>query len=63
MRGIALAVAVFALAHGAGYALLAPAEAEGDYGVGMYQSNYSQHMKWDPDFQQEMLQKGKRYAF
>lgn len=56
VRGVALAVAVFALAHGGGYALLSPTGPEGTYGVGMYQSNYSQHMKWDPDFQQAMLQ-------
>lgn len=55
-RGVASAAATVLVAHGAGYMLLEPAEpANGSYAAGMYQSNYSQQMKWDPDFQKEML--------
>lgn len=50
------AVFVVLVAHGAGLLLLGPDRTdESDYTVGLYQSNYSQHMKWDPDFQETML--------
>lgn len=57
-RGSRLAVAgaVIVAAHGIGYGLLGPeTPPRADYSAGLYQSNYSQQMKWDPDFQDEML--------
>lgn len=53
----ATALAILIAAHGAGYAMLAPpsASSPGSYAAGIFQSDYSQQMKWDPDFQDEML--------
>lgn len=53
----ARALATVLLAHLIGLALYrAPESADPPYMVGLYQSNYPQHMKWDPDFQEEMLE-------
>lgn len=53
---IAIAGVIVAASHGIGYTLLGPeAPANTTYAAGLYQSNYSQQMKWDPDFQDEML--------
>lgn len=52
----ALVGVVIVAAHGVGYILLGPeVPANTNYTAGLYQSNYSQQMKWDPDFQDEML--------
>lgn len=51
------AASVALVAHGAGFLLYGPDQRlDSGYQVGMYQSNYPQHMKWDPDFQEEMLE-------
>jgi apolipoprotein N-acyltransferase len=54
-RCIGGALVTVVIAHGVGYGLLGPASQDTTYSAGMYQSNYSQQMKWDPDFQDEML--------
>lgn len=55
-KSVAAALAVALVAHGAGYGLMGPdRRADSDYTVGLYQSNYSQHMKWDAAFYDEML--------
>ena len=56
-KSLAAAALVVAVAHLAGLALYgADHRDDSGYAVGLYQSNYSQHMKWDPDFQEEMLE-------
>lgn len=56
-KTLGIAAGTVAVAHLAGLALYGADErADVDYAVGLYQSNYSQHMKWDPDFQEEMLE-------
>ena len=53
---LAVAAITVVASHGVGYALLGPeAPTNTQYAAGLYQSNYSQQMKWDPDFQDEML--------
>lgn len=55
-KPLVAAGAVVVLAHGAGYGLMGPdTRTESDYAVGIYQSNYSQQMKWDGAFHDTML--------
>ncbi len=53
------ALLVVAGAHGLGYLLYgSPVVQEGaPFNVGLYQSNYPQEMKWDPEFSDIMLEK------
>ncbi len=49
-------IVAIAAAHGAGYFLLKPAEAdEAPLKVGLFQSNYSLEMKWDPEYRYETV--------
>jgi len=53
---LACAVGVAALAHAGGYALLGAARyAQEPFEVGLYESNYPLEMKWDPEYQYEMV--------
>lgn len=53
----AIAAGLAALVHLVGLSLYGADQRDtSDYTVGMYQSHYPQHMKWDPDFQEEMLE-------
>lgn len=55
-RYVGVAALVVVALHAVGYALLTPVpSASSSYAAGMYQSNYAQQMKWDLDFQDEML--------
>ncbi|MCF6284364.1 MAG: apolipoprotein N-acyltransferase [Candidatus Hydrogenedentes bacterium] len=57
MRMLASALLLLAGVHGAGYALYGEAvtSSEKPFKVGLYQSNYPQQMKWDPEFQETMV--------
>jgi len=51
-----LAILIIAAAHGAGYLLLKPAVADAvPLKVGLFQSNYSLEMKWDPEYRYETV--------
>lgn len=50
------AIAVVAIVHGVGYALLKPAPPrEEPLTVGLFQSNFSLEMKWDPEYRLETV--------
>lgn len=52
---LAAAAAVAALAHGAGYLWLdRPRASESDFTAGIFQSDFSQEMKWDWEYAEEM---------
>jgi len=57
LRSIAAALVLAVVAHGVGMLLLDSPDENPDasFSVGIYQSNYAQHMKWDPHFEQTML--------
>ena len=58
MPGIAAALALTALVHVGGYAMLKEPEfGEEPYRAGIYQSNYPQEMKWDRSFFVEMVER------
>ena len=52
-----IALAFLAAVHGLGILLYGtvPEDEGPPFNVGLFQSNYSQQMKWDPDFQNQML--------
>jgi apolipoprotein N-acyltransferase len=52
----AAALVVIAAAHGAGFLLLEPATPASDpLKIGLFQSNYSLEMKWDPEYRYEAI--------
>lgn len=54
---IVLAAATVLAAHGVGYVLLAPAAYDDDaLRVGVFQSNFSNEMKWDPEYHLNMVE-------